>query len=56
MEHKFKSILNHIDGGWNYDGYWVYDIQETDGSHLLRIAVHIKDLGEWTDIFKFMVR
>ena len=45
MKHKFRSILDHIYGGWNYDGHWVYDIQEIDGSPLIRIAVHIKDRG-----------
>ena len=45
MGHRFKSILDHINGGWNYDGHWVYDIQETDGSRLIRIAVQLKDRG-----------
>lgn len=45
MKHKFKSMLDHIYGGWKYDGHWVYDVQEIDGSRLIRIAVHIKDRG-----------
>ena len=56
MQNKLKMTFDHIYGEWKYDGHMVYDLQNDDGSPLLRVAVWIEDIdGEYGNLKVNMV-
>ena len=44
MKNKLNLTFNQLDGGWEYNGILIYDIQDEVGSPLPRVAVWIGDI------------